>query len=507
MLKPVQQYEAQLKNAVLNTFYGPYFHWYDSYQEIPKMPDHNGESHHFAIVNKNDKLIGDIFFLVDNFIHSVTSVRLRRFVEGPSSIFYLDVIDAIEMMFTRFKYNKIVWKVFIGNPAEKAYDHFAALTGATIVGTFRKDARLCDNTFVDNKVYELFREDYLTSDFRQRHFGKKEIPYNIAIETAKNTTLTRIDNSKIENRVLDACRQNPDMTMLEILQVMVKDATNTEEQMEYRHYMESLERNIQYKTIHGFKCALVKAGTIAVTSPNGGAPDRIHIGKDFWCGIYPVTNYQWNKILGNKTTDDNQLSDYPVVNVNWDDVSEFAKRVGGRLLTTTEWEFAARGGIYTHNYQFAGSDSLDEVGWYDGNCEGKIHEVGKKKPNELGIYDMSGNVQEWTSDTESHEDGMWCIYRGGGWRNRPHACHVTAYNSLPPKHRSYDLGFRIAFDVKTFGLKKIEDFYTLLGVDTDKPIEDYPTYYDTHSWYKKCGINVVTPVILTNSWPIHKHKT
>jgi len=199
---------------------------------------------------------------------------------------------------------------------------------------------------------------------------------------------------------------------------------------------------IQTKEIRTFDCVLVKAGTI-----NCGNGKKITVEKDFWCAIYPVTHGQWER--EGKSTYEAYLNEYhPKVNINWYEATEFAGKVGGRLLTETEWEFAARGGIYTHGYEYAGSDDLDKVGWYDKNSNGEIHKVGQKKPNELGLYDMNGNVLEWTSSTCMGEQNYsYGVFRGGCWMSESQYCCVTFRNSCVPSIRNFVLGLRVAFDV------------------------------------------------------------
>jgi formylglycine-generating enzyme required for sulfatase activity len=111
-----------------------------------------------------------------------------------------------------------------------------------------------------------------------------------------------------------------------------------------------------------------------------------------------------------------------------------------RLPTEKEWEYAAEGGDNVRNYYYSGSDSIDLVAWHKGNSGGRTHPVGTKQPNELGIYDMSGNVYEWLADGGGN-------IRGGSWYFTAGFCVASSYYSdyvsIP---RNNFLGFRLARD-------------------------------------------------------------
>lgn len=193
--------------------------------------------------------------------------------------------------------------------------------------------------------------------------------------------------------------------------------------------------------------------------------------KDFFIGKYPVTQKQWRAVMG---SDPPELvfegcDDCPVECVSWNDIQEFLKKLnamtaptgksGYRLPTEAEWEYAARGGNKRKGYLYSGSNNLDEVAWYDGNSGWKTHPVGQKKLNELGLYDMSGNVWEWCEDDwHSNYEGAptdgraWAdrprggdrVLRGGSWSDDARDCRVADRVIGSPTLRSLSHGFRLA---------------------------------------------------------------
>ena len=216
------------------------------------------------------------------------------------------------------------------------------------------------------------------------------------------------------------------------------------------------------KTINGIECVLVKAGTFTMGGSNfGESPScRVTISKDYWIGKYSVTQAQYLKIIG-KNPSNFKGKNNPVECVNWYEAKRFCDCVGNgcRLPTEAEWEFAARGGKKSKGYIYSGSNNLDEVGWYHGNSSGSTHSVGQKNPNELGIYDMSGNVWEWCSDwfgsytsavvtnPTGLSTGSYRTGRGGSWRSGYGQCLVVYHRDGDvPSFKRNRLGFRVAFD-------------------------------------------------------------
>ena len=194
--------------------------------------------------------------------------------------------------------------------------------------------------------------------------------------------------------------------------------------------------------------------------------------SSFNIGKYEVTQGQWVAIMGtaiwqqrDKTDTDLPIvgegENYPMYYVSWNEVEEFISRLNSmtgkhyRLPTEAEWEYAARGGAQSRGYKYSGSDNLDEVAWYDPNSEDSTHPVGTKNPNELGIYDMSGNVYEWCGDWYGEyssleqtnpvglSSGTHRIDRGAGWSAPAEKCRVAFRGRGIPDQRYMFLGFRL----------------------------------------------------------------
>ena len=163
---------------------------------------------------------------------------------------------------------------------------------------------------------------------------------------------------------------------------------------------------------------LVEGGTYTM-----GETEKQVTVKDFYIGKYPVTQKQWFEIMGSNPSYFKGCDNCPVETVTWYDTQEFIKKLNEkypgsnfRLPTEAEWEWAARGGNESKGYLYAGSNNIDDVAWYYENSGEKTHPVGQKKPNELGLYDMSGNVWEWCEDWYD-EKTNWKVVRGGSWYN------------------------------------------------------------------------------------------
>lgn len=184
----------------------------------------------------------------------------------------------------------------------------------------------------------------------------------------------------------------------------------------------------------------------------------------FSIGKYPVTQAQWVAVMGDNPSwfkGDN----LPVENVSWESVQEFLTKLNAllqrttamyRLPTEAEWEYAAKGGQLSKGFLYAGSNEYDYVAWhrYTSKC---THPVGQKNANELGLYDMSGNVWEWCNDWYDENyysnspannptgptTGLYRVSRGGSWYDAAEHCQTAARNGAIWDSRDCDTGFRI----------------------------------------------------------------
>jgi len=163
---------------------------------------------------------------------------------------------------------------------------------------------------------------------------------------------------------------------------------------------------------------------------NSHRPQWLEKGSKY--NIYTGSEDRYKKV-GMSESNTNQ----PITGVSALAADAFCKWMGGRLPTEAEWEYAAKGG---ESYEYAGSNNLDEVGWYDGNSGGTTKRVKQKRANGYGLFDMSGNVWEWTSSKE----GGFRVYRGGGWSSDAINGRVSNRRSDNPADRYDNVGFRLA---------------------------------------------------------------
>ena len=221
-----------------------------------------------------------------------------------------------------------------------------------------------------------------------------------------------------------------------------------------------------------FTMKVVEGGTFmmgATAEQGDDATDRekpahqVTLTQPYYIGQTEVTQALWQAVMGSNPSGFTGEMSRPMEQVSWNDCQTFITKLNQmtgrtfRLPTEAEWEFAARGGNNGHGYKFAGSDDIDAVAWYSGNAGGTTHPVATKQPNELGLYDMSGNVLEWCQDwygsytSEVQTDptgpssGSNRVYHSGCWNYPAHGCRVSfRYYSSPTYAGSNCLGLRLA---------------------------------------------------------------
>ena len=182
--------------------------------------------------------------------------------------------------------------------------------------------------------------------------------------------------------------------------------------------------------------------------------------SDYYIGKYEVTQEEWQAVMGTNPSHF-KGNNNPVEKVSWNDCQEFVKKLNQltglkfALPTEAQWEYAARGGNKSKGYKYSGSNNIGDVAWYNSNSGSKTHSVGTKAPNELGLYDMSGNVWEWCNDwkgaysssAQTNPTGPFSgsgrVLRGGSWYDDARGCRVSYRLNYFPSDRSYSSGFRV----------------------------------------------------------------
>ena len=242
--------------------------------------------------------------------------------------------------------------------------------------------------------------------------------------------------------------------------------------------VDSIERvrrdSINEFTVNGVTFAMmkVKGGTFTMGATSEQGSDAVFYKEepahrvtlsDYYIGQREVTQALWQAVMGSNPSVNKGLN-LPVENVSWDDCQLFINKLNQltgrrfRLPTEAEWEYAARGGSKSRGYKYSGSNNPGAVAWYYNNSGNKTHPVGQKQANELGIYDMSGNVSEWCQDCYDDEyygkssstnpcnntSELGRVYRGGSWCGGTGFCRVSNRDNLGPDRTDDCLGLRLA---------------------------------------------------------------
>ena len=205
------------------------------------------------------------------------------------------------------------------------------------------------------------------------------------------------------------------------------------------------------------KLELVKVEAGTFTMGDRG----VTLTRDFYIGMTEVTLDQWYAVMGPLR---GGKRNHPLKNVSWNEAMEFCEKLNevGKapegwkftLPTEAQWEYAARGGSRSRGFKYSGSDNLNEVAWYWDNSGNETHPVAQKRANELGLYDMSGNVWEWCLDRYEENyardpefperGGHWRVIRGGCWSDGAAQCGSTVRGRAGFNDWNSRIGFRVA---------------------------------------------------------------
>ena len=194
----------------------------------------------------------------------------------------------------------------------------------------------------------------------------------------------------------------------------------------------------------------VEGGTFMMGADDDKNGEQVTVSS-FYIAKYEVTQKQWVSVMGDNPSYYRGNDNLPVDGVNWNYAQQFIFKLNQatgknyRLPTNAEWEYAACGGNKSKGYKYSGSNNIDEVAWYNKNSGWQTHPVGSKAANELGIYDMSGNLSEWCDGWFiNSEEGRPC--RGGNWDWGAEDCRVSYGVGIPPNIWASEFGFRLVLD-------------------------------------------------------------
>ena len=298
---------------------------------------------------------------------------------------------------------------------------------------------------IDNSSYNMkFKLLLLPLDY---------IDYKVKPKTALQDLLRAVNEVKAKLRKVDE----------KINDVEEKPKPNKEETKQIEGIEEFSVDDVTFNMIH------VDGGLFMMGAHEGDSeaynnerPAHQVILSSYYIGETLVTQALWEAVMGKKNPSVYEDINLPVENVSWDDCQDFISKLNAktnrtfRLPTEAEWEFAARGGNKSKGYKYAGSNNLNDVAWYSMNSKDKTHPVAQKLPNELGLYDMSGNVWEWCQDwygmysnnsqtnPMGTESGDNRVRRGGSWHNNEGYCRITHRESNSPSYHYFYLGLRLA---------------------------------------------------------------
>lgn len=347
---------------------------------------------------------------------------------------------------------------------------------------------ICNAIDAADVVLFMYSSVHLDIDF-ENDWTIKE--HNYARAKKKRIVLVKLDDAHLDNIFLMeyGSKNNIDSRVDEQMQKLLKDLrawlklpkSQTKDSISnssVQHQNENPDEMVINVKGVSFKMKKVEGGTFLMgaqsedkNQPNYD-PDafedespvhRVTL-SDYYIGETLVTQELWKAVMDSNPSEFKSIFNkkrlkHPVENVSWNDCQEFIKKLNAiigktfRLPTEAEWEYAARGGNKSKGYKYSGSNNIDDVAWCEGNSSGKTHEVGTKAPNELGLYDMSGNVWEWCSDwygeysaspqtnPKGPTSGSYRVLHGGSWHFIAEGC-LTRLGGIPD-NRDSSVGLRL----------------------------------------------------------------
>jgi len=284
-------------------------------------------------------------------------------------------------------------------------------------------------------------------------------------ETLKSERMAYVDMKSDLSLVPSKCREligkllgeDVQVTHTEPLQPYPQQTANS-----YQPYVENANCGLNMKMIYVEGGTFQMGATSEQESPDSDEKPVHSVTLDsYYIAECEVTQAQWQKIMGTNPSHFKGDANRPVEMVSWEEAQDFCRelsRITGkkyRLPTEAQWEYAARGGKHNSGAKYSGRSSIATVAWYDENSGSTTHPVKQKTPNELGLYDMSGNVWEWCSDwygdyssgsqtnPTGPSSGSFRVMRGGSWYSTARYCRVSDRNDFTPSSRSRNLGFRV----------------------------------------------------------------
>ncbi|MEM7513737.1 MAG: SUMF1/EgtB/PvdO family nonheme iron enzyme [Bacteroidota bacterium] len=343
----------------------------------------------------------------------------------------------------------------------------------------------CERGVYPGKYLEVAEEQLRLVGEKRKWERIKEFPslYDLRRFIRNNSVSPFLGEAE---RLYEKLKNNPEELEIDFVKTFedaLKDETNSNSPPKVNPTSKELNGHPFLKTL-GLEMVKVEGGSFMMGGEGeyDGKPIHQVSLKDFHIGKYPVTQAQWEKVMGENPSHFKGDLQRPVEMVSWGDCHQFIKKLNQqtgrkfRLPSEAEWEFAARGGKLSKGFIYAGSDQPEEVGWLwrtpeDGKdsvrlfldkflgISGKTHSVGQKDPNELGLYDMSGNVWEWCAD-DWHDNykkapdnsSAWIdqpraetrVVRGGSWFVNDDGCSVAFRLNYRPSYLKSDIGFRLS---------------------------------------------------------------